>query len=130
MNITDLVLQGRHLETLRMRVSWPALCPSIRVTLEHYRPWVMSLQAHLENEVQKAWATDHAAERRASPVGGRHARAARPATRRWSPHALLVLLDARVQFPNVLSRIRVHLTNCQTTFSSGVDWAPTRLKVI
>jgi hypothetical protein len=34
---------------------------ALEITLRHYRPWVKSLQDHLEREVQKAWAA-HALE--------------------------------------------------------------------
>lgn len=49
-----LLEKGVSIETLAMLLGHS----DIRVTLKHYRPWVMSLQTHLENEVQKAWATD------------------------------------------------------------------------
>lgn len=46
-----LLEKGVSIETLAMLLGHS----DIRVTLKHYRPWVMSLQAHLESEVQKAW---------------------------------------------------------------------------
>jgi site-specific recombinase XerD len=51
----SLLEKGVSIETLAMLLGHS----DIRVTLRHYRPWVKSLQAHLESEVQKAW-TEHA----------------------------------------------------------------------
>jgi site-specific recombinase XerD len=50
----SLLEKGVSIETVAMLLGHS----DIRVTLRHYRPWVKSLQTHLENEVQKAWATD------------------------------------------------------------------------
>ena len=49
-----LLEKGVSIETLAMLLGHS----DIRVTLKHYRPWVMSLQAHLEHEVQKAWSAN------------------------------------------------------------------------
>jgi integrase/recombinase XerD len=50
----SLLEQGVSIETVAMLLGHS----DIRVTLRHYRPWVESLQTHLESEVQKAWAVD------------------------------------------------------------------------
>jgi integrase/recombinase XerD len=50
----SLLEKGVSIETIAMLLGHS----DIRVTLRHYRPWVKSLQAHLESEVQKAWAAE------------------------------------------------------------------------
>ena len=47
----SLLEKGVSIETVSMLLGHS----DIRITLRHYRPWVKSLQDHLEREVQKAW---------------------------------------------------------------------------
>jgi integrase len=49
--------KGVSIETVSMLLGHS----DIRITLRHYRPWVKSLQDHLEAEVQKAWVAEAAA---------------------------------------------------------------------
>lgn len=47
----SLLEKGVSIETVSMLLGHS----DIRITLRHYRPWVKSLQDHLEAEVRKAW---------------------------------------------------------------------------
>lgn len=47
----SLLEKGVSIETVSMLLGHS----DIRITLRHYRPWVKSLQDHLEREVEKAW---------------------------------------------------------------------------
>jgi len=53
----SLLEKGVSIETVSMLLGHS----DIRITLRHYRPWVNSLQDHLETEVQKAWVAEAAA---------------------------------------------------------------------
>ena len=53
----SLLEKGVSIETVSMLLGHS----DIRITLRHYRPWVKSLQDHLEAEVQKAWVAEAAA---------------------------------------------------------------------
>ena len=48
----ELLLVGVPLETVSILLGHS----SIKVTEKHYKPWVKTLQAKLEEEVKKAWA--------------------------------------------------------------------------